>query len=197
MRIVLLALLCIGLLEARENPFKPMVETQQMPVTDNTPTVKKDFQSREIQLPNGAKILKFIDLYYQDSTGEVRKKTVTIDQKIDWHLPLRLSHQKKQESVQKRYEPIAGTAIVQKGSSVIIETADKLLRNFHLADPFKVILDFKSGKSFYTKSVSMKPPFKKAVIGDHREYYRVVFELDAVYEYELRQTAQGVVLEFE
>lgn len=65
-----------------------------------------------------------------------------------------------------------------------IKTNDKLLRHYMLSNPCRIVADFKSEKSLYTKSYNVSAkPFTKIRIGSHEGYYRVVITLDKEYLY--------------
>jgi len=179
---------------ARENPFVPAVSQEQMPVTSSDPQIKKSLQSHDIKLPQGAKILTGVSVHYQDASGEVKTKKYTLDKKIDWHNPLTLTQKKKRAKV-KKYTLAEGVSITQKGYTATIYSNDMIIRDFHLSDPFKIVFDFRSKKSFNTQTVSMQQPFDKAVMGSHRGYYRVVLKIDAVYSYDVKKVQEGVRIE--
>jgi hypothetical protein len=179
---------------SRENPFVPAVEQSQMPVTSSDPQIKESLDSQQIQLPQGAKILNTVTMHYQDSSGEIKTKEYTVDKKVDWHFPLVL-RQTRGKQTTKNYKLGDLVSITQEGYTALVRTEDMVIRDFHLSDPFKIVLDFRSKQAFGTKTVSMQKPFEKAVMGSHRGYYRVVLQMDAVYEYSLRKTDGGVRIE--
>ena len=68
----------------------------------------------------------------------------------------------------------------------LLQTDDKKIRDFMLNDPYRIVIDFKSNKTFYTKSTKIKNSyFKKITIGNHDKYYRAVLYLDGYYDYKI------------
>ena len=180
---------------ARENPFVPVVDQENMPQTSLEPTVVPQLKNFEIQMPSGAKIIESIDIHYQDAAAKTKTQTFEIDKKINWQNPLYLSHRPIQHYPKKEYTPIEGLRIIHEGMQLYIHTRDTMLRNFHLIDPFKLVFDFETDESFYSQKEAMTQPAKELSVGSHRGYYRVVFELDAVYRYEVSKTERGVKIE--
>ncbi len=72
------------------------------------------------------------------------------------------------------------------GKTLAMHTKDKLIRDFAIANPNKLVFDFQTNTSFYTKIVKIDtPPFVKVELGSHKGYYRIVFLLDGAYTYTL------------
>ncbi len=178
----------------RDNPFVPALKQDQMPVTSSDPQVKQTLRTQEIKLPQGAKLLHAVTVHYQDSSGEVKSKEYAVDKKVDWHYPLKLT-QSTESAPKKHYTLTDFVSITQKDYTATVHSSDMVIRDFHLTDPFKIVLDFRSDKSFATQTVQMEKPFEKAVVGEHRGYYRIVLQMDAVYEYALTTIDKGVKLE--
>lgn len=180
---------------ARENPFVPLVDTQQLPITSSDPTVKEDLKEFEFSLPSGAMIVDSIVVNFQDASGEVKNQTYGVDKKINWHYPLYLSHSPKKHFETKEYQPLDFVKIVHEGTTITIYTTDKMIRNFHLINPFKLVFDFENGESFFTKREQMDKPVVEYAVGNHGGYYRVVLEFDATYRYEVQDMPNGVKVE--
>ncbi len=68
--------------------------------------------------------------------------------------------------------------IAQQEKRLIILTNDPLRGSFMLDHPKKVVFDFKKRRSFKTKSIAAKAPFKKLTIGAHKRFYRIAIEVD-------------------
>ena len=77
-------LLCLSLI-ARENPFEAIKTSE----TTGKATYKKDtrgnFSNVKMQLPSSARILKSVELHFQNLDGSMQSKKTEIDKKIDWH----------------------------------------------------------------------------------------------------------------
>lgn len=73
-----------------------------------------------------------------------------------------------------------------------ILTKDEMLRNFVMAEPHRIVIDFKREVSFktYEKQIP-KNIFSSIKIGNHSGYYRVVIELDGLYRYSMKTLPEG------
>jgi len=194
-RIFLIISVVATLLYARENPFVPLVDMSQMPITSLDPTVKKELEEFEFSLPAGAMIIDSIVVNYQDASGRVKSQSYEVDKKINWHYPLYLSHTPKKHFETKEYQPLDFVKIVHEGTTISIYTTDRMIRNFHLVNPFKLVFDFENKQSFLTKREKMDKPVVEYAVGNHGSYYRVVFEFDATYRYEVKKIPNGVKIE--
>ncbi len=212
----LLPLLLFSLLQARENPFKPVIDETVLPVASNQVKKAPPFKSAKIKLPNDARVLTSIALYYQSIDGSIKKEVVTVDRSIDWHKPIVISQQPPsaskrkdsevaKKSTQKRasskakksrsekaFNPLPFLKILVGPKSVKIVTKDEKIRSFHLSRPFKVAVDFRRRAAFLTKHIPLDlPPFKSIDIGNHEGYYRVVVTMDAPYRYKIVKERDG------
>jgi hypothetical protein len=199
--------LIINLLVARENPFKPVLSADTLGATTIKKKEKPEFTKREIQLPNSARVLKTVEIRYQNLDSSIESKIIKIDEKIDWHDTLVLKKAKDKEIIYNRsvknpakkiaqpvkkikFKNIISFEITDK--TIILKTKDKKLRNFMVSKPYKIVIDFKKELSFYTKVYNLNlKNFKKITIGKHRGYYRVAIELDGQYLYNLKKIADG------
>ena len=79
-------------------------------------------------------------------------------------------------------------------NKIVLHTADTKLK--HEIKGSKVIIDFaKKGRDYLTKSVKFKSgPLKRAVIGSHGKFYRVVLYLKNGYKYSLREGTNNYTL---
>ncbi len=199
-------------IQARENPFKPVIDDTVLPISSNQVKKAPPFKSVKVSLPNDARVLTSVAIYYQSIDGSIKKRVVPVDRSIDWHRPLLISQAvqhkgsastpekdgtkvSKKESAQKRLKPLPFLEIEIGKKRLRIVTKDKKIRSFHLSNPFKVAIDFKRRAGFLTKHIAIDTaPFKSLDIGNHNGYYRVVVTLDAPYRYEIIRTDDGYVL---
>lgn len=80
-------------------------------------------------------------------------------------------------------------------SKIEIINKDQLIRDFIINKPDKIVIDFKKNSQFNTKTIQVgKGPLKKAIIGAHKNYYRVVLFLDGNYHYDIRQSGNGYTI---
>ncbi|WP_457592425.1 AMIN domain-containing protein [Hydrogenimonas sp.] len=206
-------------LQARENPFKPVIDNTVLPIASNQVKKAPPFKSVKVSLPNDARVLTSIAVYYQSIDGSIKKRVVPVDRSIDWHKPLLISqtplrespaaakkakaakkpqHKEtpaKREKAEKTYRPLPFLQLKVGKKSVRIVTKDKKIRSFHLSRPFKVAVDFRRKAGFLTKHIPLSgAPFKSIDIGNHNGYYRVVVTLDAPYRYKIIQEKDGYTL---
>jgi hypothetical protein len=76
---------------------------------------------------------------------------------------------------------------------ILITTKDPLMRHFLVANPYKVVLDFKRDAAFYTKTLPVDfGGVESITMGNHNGHYRAAILLDGHYVYELKKTEGGV-----
>jgi len=177
------------MLFSRDNPFTPVISPQ------NNLTIKpKYFQKAKIYLGKDARILKKIVFVYQNVNGDEKNYTVYIDKNIDFHSPIIILHKKENFPIIK--EDFKVLKFIVKNKKIFIKTKDKLIRNFFLLSPFRLVLDFKKESDFPTIKKSFTDSFvKKIIIGAHGNFYRVVIYLDTKYLYNIQKEKTGVVIE--
>lgn len=201
MRIFTLFLLLGVLCFARDNPFVPVENIAKF-----TQTAKKEkyFQKADFTLPDSARILKKVDVYYQNLDGSVARKVVNIDKKIDWHDEFVLGYKKATSMPVATTKTNAPASSPQSGiksfsykgfitfkvgkNRIKIITKDSKIRDFMVDKPYKIVVDFKRDTNFLTKSFKVDmPPFVKIVLGNHNKYYRAAIELDGQYIYNIQK----------
>ncbi len=205
MRFFILLLVLGTFVFARENPF---VSTND--ITKSTQTNKKViyFKNLQFKLPNSARVLKSIEVSYQNLNGSISKKIIMIDKKVDWHDELFFS--KKMTSAINSDVMIEKKDIQEMGQiykfkdfikfevkkdSLKIITKDVKIRDFLVSKPYKIVLDFKRDANFLTKTFNVDlPPFVSIVLGNHNKYYRVAIRLDGQYVYKLRKQKGNLVI---
>ncbi len=199
--ILLLSVLCFS----RDNPF---VSVENISKSTNITPKNNTFQQKDFSLPDSARILKKVEIYYQNLNGSISKRVVNIDKKIDWHDEFMITHKnskvkvlpimpktikpKKQEIVKKddikifSFKDFISFKVARKSIKII--TNDHKIRDFIVDNPYKIIIDFRRDTNFLTKSFHIdKPPFVSVVLGNHDKYYRVAIRLDGQYIYSLKK----------
>ncbi len=207
-RFLLLSLFILVTLNARENPFFASSGEKDIPFTSNENRTKLPLKRATISLPAQARVLQKVTLEYQNLDGSIEKKSIELDNAVDWHLPVFISQSYNEEEknnttklkrkISKKtdnYNEIASNKYVKFYSSnktLKLVTEDKLLRSFLLVNPHRIVLDFKrdSNMKSYSKNIS-KNIFTKVRIGNHDGYYRVVIELDGLYRYKVNKIDTG------
>lgn len=79
-------------------------------------------------------------------------------------------------------------------NKIVLNTSDMLLKSYD--DGARIVLDFsKSGTDFLTKNANFTGGvLKKATIGSHGKFYRVVLQLDKRYKYSIRQNKENYTI---
>lgn len=205
MKILNILFLLLLSLNARENPFFPTKDDNVPRLTSNEKKDKEPLDKVQTMLPNQARILQKVTLEYKNLDGSIETKVVEIDKKIDWHIPISISQNKPQE------EPIVHTKQPAKeedrasaksvsmesakflinSKKIKIQTQDKILRDFAMTSPNRVVVDFSNPQEVKNQSFNIGAIVKSIKIGSHKEYYRAVIELDGRYKYKLLKTAEG------
>jgi hypothetical protein len=200
-------------LEARENPFFPSKGEQDLPYTSNVIRDVSPLKSASVTLPSTARVVKKVTVTYENLDASLETKDIELNHSIDWHLPIFISQsykqeikidpksqekivkKKKEKTVYKKVASVEHAKFFASGKSLKIITADKLLRNFLLGQPHRIVMDFQKESSLksYVKNIE-DSPFMKIRVGNHSGYYRVVIELDGYYRYSLKKQADGCLI---
>jgi hypothetical protein len=190
---------------SRENPFFPAEGEQALPNTTNKDLSLNPLKRAAISLPSSARIIQKVTIEYKNLDGSIEKSSIDLDNEVDWHLPVFVSQSmgtikttpikqtSKKQSI-KRTHLFSSKYIkfYKKGSELIIDTNDKMIRDFSLTKPYRMVLDFKRDVNLKSKTKSLSGKiFKKISVGTHDGYYRVVVLLDGQYKYEKNKTSNG------
>ncbi len=223
---VLIAFIIIGVLDARENPFFPSDGEKDIPYTTNETAVVLPLIKTTIALPPQARVLQGVTIQYKNLDGSQENKTIQLENSVDWHKPIFISqnyisndnNKTQEESVKKdpekketakieehvakngdKYQKIASFEYASFYSSekyFKIVTNDKIIRNFLLVQPHRIVIDFKSSKGikFYEQNIT-ENVFTKIRVGNHDGYYRVVIELDGYYRYNVKNIDDSYIFQ--
>jgi hypothetical protein len=203
-RVVIFTFLILLQLSARENPFFPADNIETMPITSNKIDSYAPLKRVAVSFPDYARVLESVTISYKNLDGSIEKKDIKIGRSIDWHIPLFISQSYDSDS--NRYEKSSVDRGVDKvdfkfidfqvsKNTMKIKTSDKLIRNFLMINPHRIVLDFKREANFLSYKRKLKTiPFIKLHIGNHDGYYRVVIYLDGKYRYETSSTAYGYII---
>jgi hypothetical protein len=191
------------MLQARENPFFPDESIESMPITSNQIDTYPLLKRAAISLPDQARVLEEITISYKNLDGSIEKKSIQVNRSVDWHIPLFISqsYSTNDEKIMAASPSKAQNVDFKfidfqiSEKTVQIKTDDKLVRNFLLVSPHRIVLDFEREANFlsYEKSLTNQP-FTQLRMGNHDGYYRVVISLDGRYRYELESTHTGYVI---
>ena len=181
-------------IEARENPFFPSDGEADIFITSNEVVSLSKLKRATVSLPSDARVIQSVTINYKSLDGSQSSKTVELENSIDWHLPVFISQSyslvdKKTKSIEdkkpnfKQIAKIKYAKFLSSNKILKIVTKDKLIRNFTLVEPHRVVLDFK--RDSHMKSYEKKSKnniFRAIRVGNHSGYYRVVVELDGHYK---------------
>ena len=206
MKIFLFMSFFLASLVARENPFFPASGEQEIPISSNEQLVTQPLHRATITLPSTARKVESVTIKYKNLDGSIREITQELDNTIDWHIPIFVSQsyqvmkkQKKTLRKPSKYKKLAGLRFIslyEKKRVLKLVTKDKLIRNFLLTKPHRIVCDFKRNINIraYKKNIkNIKSVVTKLRIGNHKGYYRLVIELDGFYRYKLKSTTNGYV----
>ena len=204
-KVFLSILLLLTFIEARENPFFPTEGEKDITYTSNDNTSLSPLKRSTITLPTYARVIESVTINYKNLDGSQESKTLELGNSIDWHLPVFISQSygpMAQTSMKvkskKKFKKIASTPQLSFFSSektLQIKTNDKVIRDFLLVKPHRIVLDF--DKDTNLKSFIKSNPkniFSKIRVGNHDKYYRVVIELDGYYRYSMKKSSFGYTL---
>lgn len=219
-KIVCLLILC-SILFSRDDPFSPLIT----PKDSIRPYYgeREFFNSARITFPSTARLIKKIEVTFQNIDGSLETKSIPLSGKIDWQYPLVLSHitnamdtasedfkpnkiiessidskdSKKQDSKATTKKSKTSTKYYEiSGNNILLKYKGNLKRHFIMQNPYRIVLDFtQSGKHFDTTKIDInKPYFKTLRYGIHTDFIRIVLELDGSYIYEVSKKDNGVLI---
>ncbi len=140
-------------LDARENPFLPSEGEKDIIYSSNLTSTVAPLKRASISLPPKARSLQSVTLRYKNLDGSIDTKTVTLNNAIDWHQPIYISQKKVITSRKfKKIASIEYASLFSLGKKLKIITKDRLIRNFLLVKPHRIVLDFK--RDTYLKAYS-------------------------------------------
>ena len=197
-------------LQARENPFFPSKGENDIPYTSNKVESAIPLKRSSITLPSSARMIKKVTVEYENLDASTGKRSIELDNSIDWHLPIFISQNYSQTQTDSqtktptqepkkkkivKYKEIASVKhakFLTSQKSLKVVTGDKIIRNFLLVKPHRIVLDFKRDTNLksYTKD-NDKGIFCKVRVGNHSGYYRAVIELDGQYQYKMQKISDG------
>ncbi len=196
-KFLILQFLLLSILDARENPFFPSKGEKDITYSSNLTTSIEPLKKATIFLPPKARSIESITINYKNFDGSLDSKTVELHNAVDWHQPIYIFQ--KDRTVSKRFKKIASikyASFYTLDKQLKIITKDRLIRNFLLVKPHRIVLDFK--RDTYLKAYFKTNPkniFKKIKVGNHQGYYRVVLELDGYYKYSYKKISNGYIIQ--
>lgn len=192
--------------EARENPFFPSEGEVDIPITTNQSQTISPLKRTSITLPSTARTIESVIIRYKNLDGSIDERRQELGNSIDWHIPLFISQNieiptKKNKVVEKQYTQIAKLkfiSIYEKKNELKIITKDKMIRNFLLTKPHRIVCDFAREIDLrsFEKKIGLDSIVKRIKVGNHTSYYRLVLELDGYYRYSTIKLKDGYFFKF-
>lgn len=200
-KLIFCIILFSNLLFSREDPFVPLIVPKDSvrPYYGETSV----FDREEITLPSNARLIKKIEITYQNIDGSIETKSVPVSGRIDWRMPLVVSQilgQSTKDSTKTIKNPTnidsnpKNNIYKIENNNLYIAYEGKLLRDFIMKNPDRIVLDFDINLQYYRRNkVNInKPYFTSIKYGLHDNFLRIVVELDGSYIYKVSQTPNGV-----
>jgi hypothetical protein len=205
-------LLLLNLLDARENPFFPAKGEMDMPLSSNITQKQEPLKRATLTLPSTARTLQKVTVSFKNLDGSIEKKSIILNNSVDWHLPLFVSQNygsspsepsRKQSTLanQTEFKKLASLPFIslfERSKELKIATKDEMIRSFLLVKPHRIVCDFKREIDIrsYLKKIDTKSIVKRIRVGNHKGYYRVVIELDGYYRYKVEKLNYGYLFRF-
>ena len=200
---IILSLLLLSL-EARDNPFFPSTGELDIPLNANQEFKEKPLKRATITLPSSARTIESVTIKYKNLDGSIVSTTEELGNSIDWHLPVFISQNyvisapNTKVTNKIKYKRVTGLKFItlyQAGKKLKIVTKDKLIRNFLLVKPHRIVCDFARDIDVrsYEKNLSKNSIIKNVRFGNHDGYYRVVIELDGYYSYSTQKIKNSYI----
>lgn len=204
-RFTLIVTLLFLNLYARENPFFPLAGEKDLPNTTNKDLSASPLKRATMSLPSSARRIEQVTVKYKNLDGSIQSKSIKLNNAIDWHLPIFVSQSmgnlsdetlvKKSKVKPSKYIHLFTSKNVKfykNNRELKVVSKDKIIRDFLLTNPYRLILDFKKDVSLKSQTKKLKTTvFKKIVLGTHNGYYRAVITLDGQYKYTKNTISSG------
>jgi hypothetical protein len=93
----------------------------------------------------------------------------------------------------EEFRPFPFLKIRVSDNEIVLDSRKKVLRDFLISNPTKIVIDFSRVPSFNTKTVrpKNKSKIKNLSFGSHRDFFRVALELNGKQRYKVYKLASG------
>lgn len=196
---ILIICICLSCtLWARQNPFESVI-TQKAEEHSPQSMHQEPLSSIEFVLPSTARVIKSVQITYQNLDGSIENKIIQLDEDIDWHYPLLIAQKAQGASYQSENRfKLGDFELVVNRNSIFIATRKKLLRDFILPKPYRLVLDMEGVKSNEYQKIKLdKKYFSDAEISTHEGFYRISIGFDGRYKYHISPQRDGFVITLE
>ncbi|CRF51260.1 hypothetical protein HHE06_11250 [Helicobacter heilmannii] len=184
--------LLLGALVAREDPFESSKSMGRMGLGDEVPDY---FRYINVNLPSTARVLTKVTLTYKSIDASVHSQSVDIDQRIDWHYPIKVTQQAAILGVEDNIYRVGDFDFWIHGNKLYLHTSDKIQRSFVLIDPYRLIIDIDRGERALQDHKEIHKKYVNSVaLETHDNFYRFFIVLDGQYQYKIEQKNNYLVI---
>ena len=175
------------ILIARENPFSSSDDTQS-----HSPTISS---SKETTFKQAPKIHPRHINTVVVTPPPAKKPKIHPQRQVNTHKISKPKIHPQRNLGTKEVLNFAKARFVFRKNSAYIETKDKIIRHFSIANPPSIVIDFRGVSDFASKrKVLRTKPFIKLEMGAHGKRYRVVLRLDKMHKYKIDKRRYGQVI---
>jgi len=211
-KLIFLTFFLILTLEARQNPFFPTDGEVDILTTSNIKNTPPPLKRAAITIPSEARAIKKVTVEFVNLDGSTQKSSIELNNAVDWYLPIFISQSmgeintkkttkaktKKAKTPKKKYTQLYNLGFItfyKKDKEFKIATQDKMIRDFLLTKPHRIVMDFKRDIDIKSRVKILNTKYYKMIrFGVHKDYYRVVLELDGIYKYTKEKKKKGYSL---
>ena len=101
-RALLITFILTLTIQARENPFFPTKGEVDIPFTSNAKTTLDPLKRATIAIPSNARVIKKVTIDFINLDGTTSSKDISINNSVDWHLPIFISQSIGQINLAKK-----------------------------------------------------------------------------------------------
>jgi len=126
-------LLCF-LLDARENPFFPADGENDMPLSSNILQKQEPLKRATLTFPSTARTIEELTVTFKNLDGSIEKKSITLNNSIDWHLPLFISQNydlSVVEKADKKKKPERFRPVFFSSNAITLSDKIQLINRFY------------------------------------------------------------------
>lgn len=193
-----LSALLVTVLLGRDNPFFSTDENAELPLSNNKTATKPLLTSVSYHFPDHARVLKEATFTFQNVDGSIETRRIEIDQSIDWHTPLVLSHARSAKSSSENsgnanFDFIRFSAAQNR---LTITSSDPMIRYFTQSDPSALVIDFQHKSPFASRTQLLSArPFTKVKVSNHGKFARATVTLDGRYSCTITPSGQDTIIQ--
>ncbi|BDQ29187.1 AMIN domain-containing protein [Helicobacter ailurogastricus] len=184
--------LLLGALIAREDPFEPSKNAKRMGLGDEVPDY---FRYVNVNLPSTARVLTKVTLTYKNLDASTHTQSMDVNQRIDWHYPIKVTQQAAILGQEDKIFRIADYDFWIHENKLYLRTSDKIQRSFILINPYRIVIDTDRDEKDFRQQVEVHEKYVNNIsIETHDRFYRYFIVLDGQYQYKVEQKNNYLVI---